>query len=156
MEAGPGFGPETDLENASSTETEAALDEAVEESAVAEHLPDEFVQEVRETADMHEAWAAQKTGKVMQSHSWLWGKNSPLTLNQAQGVVGKAIGIMATLMIGVVVLGKIDSFTLDLSGNWSETANDVSNQSQQTFDFLNLVPFLLVALFVLGIMATRM
>jgi hypothetical protein len=71
-------------------------------------------------------------------------------------IVSVAIGIMATLMIGVVVIGKIDTFTPSLSGTWSNTSDNVSQQSSQTFDFLNLVPFIIVALFVLGLMMSRM
>ncbi|WP_435359294.1 hypothetical protein [Haloarchaeobius sp. DFWS5] len=118
-----------------------------------EVLDDEVVDDVRRIADYYEGWQAEKTEAAVGSIEDTTG----LHLNQgAQGIVGVAMGIMATLMIGVVVLGKIDGFGTDLSGGWNETSNSVSTQSQDTFDFLNLVPFLLVALFVLGIMASRM
>lgn len=120
-----------------------------------EYLPEELVENIRYEADMYEAYKTTKSEKIVGRYAGVIEK-TPLSLNQAQAVIGGALGVMATLMIGVVVLGKIDGFTNDLSGAWQETANSTSNQSQQTFDFLNLVPFLIVALFVLGIMASRM
>ena len=77
-------------------------------------------------------------------------------LNGPQQIVSVAVGIMATLMIGVVVLGQIDGFTPSLSGDWQNVSSNVSDQSAQTFNFLNLVPFIIVALFVLGLMMSRM
>jgi hypothetical protein len=124
-----------------------------DESFMAERLPEEFVDEVRLVNEFCDGWQEEKTEEVCAS---IESKTS-LTLNQgAQGIVGVAVGIMATLMIGVVVLGKIDNFTLDLTGNWQNTSKNVSSDSQDTFDFLNLVPFLIVALFVLGLMSQRM
>jgi len=100
-----------------------------------------------------EAWRDAKTDATVDAVEDVTGHR----LNQgAQGIIGLAIGIMATLMIGVVVLGQIDGFTPNLSSQWSNTADNVSSQSQQTFNFLNLVPFLVVALFILGLMMSRM
>lgn len=124
-----------------------------DESFMAERLPDEVVEDVRFTVDTYGAWKEKKAEEVTESIE----STTSLTLNQgAQGIVGVAVGIMATLMIGVVVLGKIDNFTLNLSGSWQNTSQNVSSSSQDTFGFLNLVPFLIVALFVLGLMANRM
>lgn len=100
-----------------------------------------------------ETWRDEKTDAVVDGVESHTGHR----LSQgAQGIVGIALGIMATLMIGVVVLGNIDQSTSGLSGPWTNTADNVTQQSQQTFNFLNLVPFLLVALFVLGLMMSRM
>lgn len=100
-----------------------------------------------------EAWQAEKVDAVDATVEDYTGHR----LNQgARGIVGVAVGVMATLMIAVVVLGQIDQFTPGLSNTWSNTADNVSDQSQDTFDFLNLVPFLIVALFILGLMMSRM
>ncbi|KZN25594.1 hypothetical protein A4G99_03750 [Haladaptatus sp. R4] len=120
-----------------------------------EHLSEKLVENIRYEADMYGAYQTEKSEELAAKYAGAIAK-TPLSLNQAQAVIGGALGVMATLMIGVVVLGKIDGFTGDLNGPWQETANSTSTQSQQTFDFLNLVPFLIVALFVLGIMASRM
>lgn len=119
--------------------------------------PDEWVEDLRWHAQAAtagaEQWQADTVDTVDEGYAALTGRR----LNQgARGIVGVAMGIMATLMIGVVVLGQIDQFTPGLSNTWSNTADNVSNQSQDTFDFLNLVPFLIVALFVLGLMMSRM
>lgn len=119
--------------------------------------PEAWAEDLRWNAQVttryYEDWQDEKAEAIVDGVEAHTGHR----LNQgAQGIIGLAIGIMATLMIGVVVLGEIDSFTPSLSTTWSNTADNVSDQSQQTFNFLNLVPFLVVALFVLGLMMSRM
>ena len=114
---------------------------------------DAVVEGMRLANGAKEQWQAEKTQQVVN----YLGSTFGLRLNQgAQGVVGLAIGIVATLMIGVVVLGRIDSFTPSLSGNWQNVQENTSKQAADTFDFMNLLPFLVVALFVLGIVMSRM
>ena len=110
-----------------------------------------------EDAELYNEEAERRAETAVEDFS-LGGRNVGrwVLLNGPQQIVSVAVGIMATLMIGVVVLGKIDGFTPSLSGNWSNVSDNVSTQSSQTFDFLNLVPFIIVALFVLGLMMSRM
>ncbi len=124
------------------------------EQSVTENLSDDQINQMELAADFGEDWKARKTASVVDSIEGATG----LRLNQgAQGIVGAAMGIIATLMIGVVILGNIDNFAdFGANSSWNDTQQSVTEQSQQTFDFLNLVPFLLVALFILGLMAQRM
>lgn len=164
----PGHSPEK-LEPKTSAQAQALL------TSAAKRLPREKVEELAAdikwhgplVADFYEnEWSDQKIEQVMSyvggataygRKLGLYSEGTEMVLNQgAQGIVGAAVGIMALLMIGVVVLGKIDGFTPSLDSTWSNTADNVSEQSQSTFSFLNLVPFLLVALFVLGLMMSRM
>ncbi|MWG33149.1 hypothetical protein [Halomarina oriensis] len=134
------------------TESETKLSEMTKQ-----HLGEERGEYLVERARFLQAFKEQWTAKKTLAFTNYVHRNTGMRLNQgAQGVVGIAIGIIATLMIGVVVLGRIDGFTPDMSGQWQNVQDNTSQQAADTFDFMNLLPFLVVALFVLGIVMSRM
>lgn len=156
------LGPES---NAVERGIEYAADKIPDRDTV-EYMLWQLRRDARATTAHYEQWEDSKTEQVMEyvegataaaSEAGVISDRQRLRLNQgAQGVVGLAIGIMATLMIGVVVLGRIDQYTPSLTGTWQNTSQNVSDSSSNTFGFLNLVPFIIVALFVLGLMMSRM